>query len=81
MDGATNGSPPCFRINCSISTARRLSSASTRSPPNPMPDYSEENTVPRKGVKPFYCLHLETQFAPIAGVYRDRLAVLDRPLQ
>jgi hypothetical protein len=32
MEGATNGSPSCLRINSSISAARRLSSESTRSP-------------------------------------------------
>ena len=34
IDGATKGSPPCFRISSAISTPRRLSSASTRSPSN-----------------------------------------------
>ncbi len=31
MLGATNGSPPCFRMSAAISTARRLSNATTRS--------------------------------------------------
>jgi hypothetical protein len=36
MDGATTGSPPCLRISSAISTARRLSSDSTRMPVNDM---------------------------------------------
>ena len=42
MEGATNGSPPCLRINSAISAARRLSSESTRAPWKDMPQCSAE---------------------------------------